>query len=167
VGNWGHDSFGKPRSKDEEFQDIVDKFPQGLKQAMFAAASRTTIKRSTWTGCALNAAGFEVGKADNVNSLEAAAETFNVPYDVVLYFISYWDQLPGTDEECTLKLRGMIEKAGLFKGPRTRRRARVVSLKVFESRAEKKLRSEFDSLVEDNMVPNTELAHSILVGAAN
>jgi hypothetical protein len=161
VGNWGSNYFGGSRSQDQLFQDVVDKFPAGLKQAIFAATSRTTIKRRTWDGCALNAAGFEVGKQGSVDNMEAASKAFGIDQGLVALFITKWDSLPGTDESCTQKLREVIEKAGLFSGPRTRRRTRTVQSRVFKEQ-ERVLREQFDVLVENNMIPDEELALEIL-----
>jgi hypothetical protein len=155
VGNWGSDLFGKKDTEPRNLQEILDKFPPKLKQAMFAAASRTTIKRATWNGCALNAAGFEVGKANEVNCLENAAAAFDVPYELVQKFITEWDGMYGTDEECTQRLREMIEKAGLFRKPGT------FNLRVFEATR----REEFDHLFKNNMVPDESVAISILDGS--
>jgi hypothetical protein len=161
VGNWGSNYFGGSRSQDQVFQDVVDKFPSGLKQAIFAATSRTTIKRRTWDGCALNAAGFEVGKQGSVDNMAAASATFGVSQGLVATFIDHWDHLPGTDEVCTQKLRTMIETAGLFSGPRTKRRTRTVQSRVYKEQ-QRVLREQFDVLVENNMIPDEELALEIL-----
>ena len=155
MGNWGSDLFGKKDTVPSDLQGIIDRFPPKLKQAMFAAASRTTIMRSTWTGCALNAAGFEVGKANEVNSLENAAAAFDVPFLLVQAFIAEWDSMYGTDEECTQNLRSMIEKAGLFRKPNT------FYIKAFEATR----REEFDHLFKNNLVPDESVAVSILDGS--
>jgi len=155
VGNWGSDLFGKKDIAPSNLQGVIDKFPPKLKQAMFAAASRTTIMRSTWTGCALNAAGFEVGKANEVRSLESAASSFDVPETLIEEFINRWDRLHGTDEECTQLLREMIEKAGLFRKPNT------FYIKAFEATR----REEFNHLFKNNLVPDESVAVSILDGS--
>ena len=143
-------------------QEIIDQFPVGLKQAMFAAASRTTIKRRSWNGCAMNAAGFEVGKSDSVQSISSAADAFNVSGELVSRFISRWDTMTGTDEECTQKLRSMIEESGLFTDPSSSKKhaTRVVSVTVY-----KQLREELEGLIERNEVPDEDIAVSILDGS--
>jgi hypothetical protein len=158
VGNWGSENF--TGSTSGSLQEVIDQFPVGLKQAMFAAASRTTIKRRNWNGCAMNAAGFEVGKSDSVQSISSAADAFNVSHDLVQRFITRWDSMTGTDEECTQKLRGMIEESGLFTEPASKKRgSRVVSVTVY-----KQLREELEGLIERNEVPDEDIAVSILDG---
>lgn len=142
-------------------QEVIDQFPVSLKQAMFAATSRTTIKRRTWNGCAMNAAGIEVGKSDSVQSFDAAAEAFGISPDLVTRFVSRWDSMYGTDEECTQKLRSMIEESGLFTEPSSKKHAtRVVSVTVY-----KQLREELEGLIERNEVPDEDIAVSILDGS--
>jgi hypothetical protein len=161
MGNWGSDNFAGSTTTNGGLQGVIDQFPAGLKQAMFAAASRTTIKRKNWNGCAMNAAGIEVGKSDSVKSLEAAAEAFHISTDLVQKFISRWDAMMGTDEECTQKLREMIEKAGLFNEPGSKKHeARIVSVTVY-----KQLRAELDELIETHQVPDEDVALSVLDGS--
>ena len=71
MGNWGVDSVLGNVTSPDTLQQIIEEFPSGLKQAMFAAASRDTIRRGTWNGCAMNAAGFQVGKLGSVSSVQS------------------------------------------------------------------------------------------------
>lgn len=160
-GNWGSENFAGTFG-DSDLQSVINEFPVGLKQAMFAAASRTTIKRKTWNNCAMNAAGFEVGKQGSVQSLRAASETFGIPESLVSRFIQKWDKLQGTDEDCTIKLREMIERSGLFNEPEVpgKKPTRIVSVTVY-----KQLREELDILIEQNEVPDEDMAVSILDGS--
>jgi hypothetical protein len=161
MGNWGAENFHQNNSK--TLEGIIAEFPSGLKQAMFAAASTRVIKRMTWNGCALNAAGMEIGRNDSVKSLEKAAETFGITKAQAGIFIRNWDTLEGTDEEATQHLRFLLEKVGLFSEPGQRPPKFVVRKKVYENQ-QKKLREEFDSLMEANEVPDVDLALDILVG---
>lgn len=155
MGNWGSDLFGKKDAAPTNLQETIDKFPPSLKQAMFAAASRTTIRRQTWNGCAMNAAGIEVGKNNQVQSLETAAAAFGISSDLVDSFIKRWDILDGSDEECTQLLRNMIEKAGLFRKPGS------FNIRVFEQ----KKRDEFEHLFTTHQVPDEDIALDILDGS--
>lgn len=164
MGNWGSDNFLGNKVGASSLEGIINEFPSGLKQAMFAAASTKVIKRQTWDGCALNAAGFEVGKNNQVSSISTAAQAFGITQSQVGIFIRCWDSLPGTDEECTIKLREMIEKAGLFTEP-GQKPPRIIRVKVYENQ-QKKLREQFDTLMEMNAVPDTDVALDLLVGAS-
>jgi hypothetical protein len=160
VGNWGSDNFLGNKVSPSTLEEVIEGFPSGLKQAMFAAASNKVIRRGTWTGCAMNAAGMEVGKKDSVQSIEEAAEAFKVTKAQVQLFIRCWDSLEGSDEYCTTFLRNSIEKAGLFTEP-GHKAPRIIRVKVYEDQ-QKKLREQFDTLMEANMIPDKELALEIL-----
>ena len=161
AGNWGSQNFGGSYDdRQNSLQGVIELFPPRLKQAMFAAASRTTIKRRNWNGCAMNAAGIEIGKADSVQSFDSAAQAFGIPPSLVENFVERWDRLDGTDEECTQHLRTMIEKAGLFSKPGKGRRG--APIQVFTS---SKLRKKFDTMVEHHIVPDEDVALSILDGS--
>jgi hypothetical protein len=160
VGNWGSDGFRGNKISLSTLEGIIEEFPSGLKQAMFAAASTKVIRRSTWDGCAMNAAGFEVGKQGSVDNVQAAAKTFGVTPNQVSIFIRCWDSLEGSDESCTQFLRDSIEKAGLFTEP-GRKPPRIIRVKVYEDQ-QKKLREQFDTLMGANMIADTELALDLL-----
>lgn len=160
MGNWGADNFSGSVGT---LEDIVGEFPSGLKQAMFAAASTRIIQRSTWNGCALNAAGMEVGKQGSVSSLKAASEAFGITQAQAGIFICHWDSLSGSDEEATQHLCTILERVGLFSEP-GQRPPRIIRKKVYENE-QKKLREEFNSLMESNSVPDMDLANDLLVGA--
>jgi hypothetical protein len=154
MGNWGLDVS-------DNLESIVNQFPPKLKQAMFAAASRGSLRRGTWNHCAFNAAGFEVGKLGEVRSLQSAAEAFDVTPILVKKFIRYWDHMTGTKEEVTIQLREAIEKVGLFTKSGA---SRIVWIKAFEQ-DEKAKREEFDQLMELNQIPDEDMASSILDGS--
>jgi hypothetical protein len=161
VSNWGSDGFKKVlgNTPDERtLQDLIGEFPVKLKQAMFSAASHGPIRRGTWTGCALNAAGVELEKA--VYSPETASETFGITHAQAVLFIECWDRMDGSNEECTEKLREMIEQEGLFRNP-GEKVPRIIRVKVYEDQ-QKKLREQFDMLMVANMIPDTEAALDLL-----
>jgi hypothetical protein len=168
MGVWGSENFTdtyKISHSPQTFEDIISQFPSGLKQAMFAAASHTTIARSTWNGCALNAAGMEVGKQDDVRSFEAAAKAFNITYALAKMFVVAWDSMRGSDVECTGILRDTIEKVGLFSEPGDKP-PRIIRRKVYESQ-QAQLHKQFQTLMESNSVPDTDVALELLVGSCS
>ena len=163
MGNWSSDGFKKSKligttPGERTLQDLIGEFPVTLKQAMFSAASHGPIRRGTWTNCALNAAGVELNKA--VASTETAEKVFGITQAQASLFISCWDRMAGSDEECTTKLREMIEQEGLFRNP-GEKVPRIIRVKVYEDQ-QKKLREQFDTLMEANMIPDTELALELL-----
>lgn len=160
MGNWGAENFSGGTVG--TLEEIVGEFPSGLKQAMFAAASNRIIARGSWNGCAMNAAGMEIGKQGSVRSLQAASKAFGITKSQVGIFIQHWNTLPGTDEEATQHLRTILEKVGLFSEP-GQRPPRIIRKKVYENE-QKKLQEEFDSLMASNEVPNMEMAADLLVG---
>lgn len=159
MSNWGSENFRVGKSSPGSLQDVINQFPKSLKQAMYAAASTRLIKRGTWSGCALNAAGDEIGV--NANSTSNAASAFNIPDQLVTSFISKWDKLQGTDEECTKRLKIMLEDANLFEEPQEAEEVRtgkkIVSVVVYEDQ-----RKKFDELVQAELVEFTDLAEMIL-----
>lgn len=168
MGVWGSDGFTDRYHRQhtpEVLEDIIQEFPSGLKQAMFAAASRTTIARNTWNGCALNAAGIEVGKSENISSFAAASKAFGITQALAQMFVHCWDNMKGTDEECTQILRDTITKVGLFVEP-GHKPPRVIKKKVFESQ-QAQLQKQFEALMESNSVPDTDVAMDLLVGAGS
>ena len=161
AGQWGASEFATSTSTPSSLQSVVDQFPSKLKQAMLAAASRQLIRRRNWNGCAMNAAGFEVGKTDSVQNISSAAEAFGVSSDLVSKFIQIWDGLWGTDEECTETLRNTIIKAGLFNEPETgkRKATRIVSVTVFKQKM-----AEYEDKFENFQIPDEDVALDILDG---
>lgn len=159
MGNWGSENFAG--TSGGSLQQVIDQFPSKLKQAMFAAASRGPIARRTWNNCAMNAAGFEVGTTKEVRSLATAAEAFSIPESLVQRFITIWDGMIGTDEDCTQKLRASIEESGLFTEPHEKKHGavRVVSVKVFEQKL-----ADFHEAIENFQVPDEDVALDILDG---
>lgn len=166
MGNWGSENFNTQRPEIDyairtnpdvkNLFRLINSHPINLKQAMFAAASRGNVARKTWIGCAFNQAGDNVNK--NVNSTASAMEAFGISEQEVEWFITIWDNLEGTDEECSHLLMGLIDKAGLFRLPGER--ANVVSTQVWEQKL-----SEFEALMEANQVPDEDIALSILDGS--
>jgi hypothetical protein len=92
-------------------QGIVGQFPPNLKQAMFAAAKRGGLQKGTWSGCAFNAAGTEIGRV--VQGTGMASQVFGVSPDLVDRFISFWDNSTTTSYE----LADILLKAGLTDPP--------------------------------------------------
>lgn len=129
----------------ETLYEVCKPFPSRLKKAMFAAASHGLIKRRTWDGCAFNAAGVQVGNME-IDSYHKSFREFSLPQAAVERFISVWDSLKGTDEECTFALREALQKADLFIDPS--RVKRVVRKRVFTSQATKE-QLEFEAMVKD------------------
>lgn len=160
MGNWGSENFGTTISGGS-LQAVIDQFPASLKQAMFAAASRGPIKRQTWNNCAMNAAGFEVGKKNEVRSLQSASQAFGIPESLVSRFISIWDGMYGTDEDCTQTLRSRIEDSGLFTEPGDKeRKTRIVSVTVFKQKL-----ADFHEAIDTFQVPDEDVALDILDGS--
>jgi hypothetical protein len=165
MGNWGSENFTVLGNsvKPGKLEEIIEEFPSGLKQAMFAAASHGIIKRHTWNGCALNAAGIEVGSPKEVRSFLTAAKAFNITASQAKLFVAFWDAMPGSDEHCTNFLRETIEKVGLFSEP-GQKPPRILKKKVYESQ-QTQLRNQFETLMAANQVPDVEFALELL-GAA-
>jgi len=144
--NWGEGNF---RTTDN-FEGAVAQLPPNVKQAMYAAANRNIIKRGTWNGCAFNAGSLEQFSDDcvqGVRSVASAAAFFNVSPSIVETFISRWDALAGTDEECTERLKRAILEVGLFSEPNESRGKRVLRTTVWKSE-ETRMREEFEAIVE-------------------
>lgn len=162
MGNWGASDFRQATTQHhKDLQSVVNQFPSGLKQAMYAATNDGKIvARRTWDGCAFNAAGGQVNK--EVSSTYAAAAAFDVPETLVSNFIDIWDSVLGSDEEATEFLRETILRAGLFSEPGAieKMKRRVVSHKVYESE-----KSRFEALMLANEIANIDVAESILVPA--
>jgi len=116
MGNWGADHF-QVRYERNPLQRVVDRFPANLKQAMYAAAERQTLRKGTWDGCAFNAAGRSVDA--QVASTSTAAATFNVDPKIVNDFIETWDSYAAEESRATEILKRCLLKAGLFDGPRS------------------------------------------------
>lgn len=151
MGNWG---FG---TKDQltPFENSVRWLTPAAKQAFYAAAASRTIKRRTWNGCAFNAGGEEIGIRD-INSIQAAADAFDIPVKSVSNFIHQWDSLIGSDDECNTMLRNAIVKVGLF-SPRGTLRLRKL---VFADRMDEKENAVFEQIdryVSDPEIKDEEL----------
>lgn len=148
--------------------DVVRPLPPNVKQAMFAAAEHRLISRGTWDGCAFNAAGGVIAEKlasmDSrmyVHSTSDAATVFGISPNLVQRFITVWDGLPGTDDECTQQLKDALEEVGLFSDPNERRGKRIIRTMLYKSE-QTRLREEFDKLVEDIKVPNMAEAAELL-----
>lgn len=168
MGNWGagfsEASYNRYRNnKGVSLCDTIEAFPAKLKQAMFSAATHGTLRRGTWNNCAFNGAGKEVGSA-NISSTMAASRVFGVTKAAVQQFITIWDKMPGDDAHCNGILRECIEKAGLFDEPGTRP-PRIIKVKVYEDQ-QKKLREQFDALMEANMVPDVDSLDNLFAECA-
>lgn len=162
MSQWGSKNFNtKPFGVG--LQDIVADFPSGLKQAMYAAANKGSLKRGTWNNCAFDAAANNTLRQAG-NPLYKAAEMFKVSPAMVSTFINHWDRMVGSDEECTQKLRDAIEQAGLFSEP-GQKPPRIIKMKVYEDQ-QKKLREQFDSLMEANMIEGTDVMEELLCGSS-
>lgn len=121
------------------------RLPAKAKQAMYAAASARKIAQGTWTGCAFNAGGIEIGN-ENVNSVQAAAAVFNCSVRVVSDFIREWDGLPERGDKATGILRETLEEVGLFNEPtRAIRIVRTVEWKSEQTKLVEAFRAEMDS----------------------
>lgn len=147
--NWGEGNFRQRGNS--FFEGIVQQLPPNVKQAMYAAANRGLIKRATWNGCAFNAGSLEVATEKDeclAVSISSAAQFFGISTDLVIKFINTWDQLPGSDEECTDRLKKAILDAGLFAEPNESRGKRVLRTTVWKSE-ETRMREKFEAMVED------------------
>lgn len=164
MGNWG--SF--------ELEDLIAEFPVRLKQAMYAAANKGTIRRGTWDHCALNAAdkmmklgveNFSRGQTpDFVHSTKMASQAFGITNAQASHFIRIWDSRGGTDEQCTEYLKECILKAGLFTEPGSKL-PRIVTKRVYTSE-ETKVQEEFFRMMEANEVPDIDVAIDLLFTSA-
>jgi len=146
--NWGEGNF-RSRSN-ETFEGVVQQLPPNVKQAMYAAANRNLIRRGTWNGCAFNAGSLEEFSDDcvsGVRSIQSAASFFNISPGLVESFITKWDALAGTDEECTARLKKAILDAGLFAEPNESRGKRIMRQTVWKSE-ETRMREQFEEMVE-------------------
>lgn len=146
--NWGEGNFRQ--RGDSSFEGIVQQLPPNVKQAMYAAANRDLIKRATWNGCAFNAGSLEVATEKDeclAVSVSSAAQFFNIEPELVTKFIQSWDVLPGTDEECTARLKKAILDAGLFAEPGESKGRRVLRTTVWKSE-ETRMREKFEEMVE-------------------
>ena len=85
------------------------------KQALYAATNNGSLKRGTWNGCALNAAGRVVG--ERITDSARAARVFETTPQIMRDFIVVWDRLRGPDHRCTALLREAILTVGLFTEP--------------------------------------------------
>lgn len=156
-------------------EEAIAELNDAARQAFYTAASKRTIKRGTWNGCAFNAAGEEVGQV--VRSTVTAAKAFGVSPTVVSNFISAWDSSTSrfkTDEEATAFLIKCIDEAGLHKdaieeeklkqtgsfSTGYKRLKKVFRVTVYES-LETKMK-KFEEQFENDTVPHTDLAEQLL-----
>lgn len=158
-GNWGSENFVGSKTP-ELLEQLIAEFPPKLKQAMYAAANTGNINRGTWNHCALNAAGKDEMFGKQVSSVQAASRTFGITVAQANNFIKMWDMREGTDEECTTWLKNTILDIGLFSEP-GKLMPRIVKKRVFTSE-ETRLKEEFDKLVENLEVPDTDVAFEFL-----
>lgn len=148
MGNW----TGTP-----ELEDMIAEFPSKLKKAIYAAASKGTISRKTWDGCAFNAASLiSQAEVTAAQSVDSASVAFNLTPTQVKNFILAWDNLNGTDEECTNHLKDQILKAGLFSEP-GQNLPRWVRKRVFTGQATKD-RIEFERMMVENAIEDIDVA---------
>lgn len=150
MGEWAPDGFGNKGNGPASLRQSIERLTPKAKQAFFAAASHTVIRRGTWNGCAFNAGGIEVGD-QTISSSKRAAELFEMETKDVNSFIRYWDSSKyGTDEKATQALRTMIEEVGLFSEPVGNKKfAGGTFVKVVHESDETKMRQEFDKMVSD------------------
>lgn len=145
--NWGEGNF---RQGNGALEGVVNQLPPNVKQAMYAAANRGLIKRGTWNGCAFNAGSLEVAKTQDeclAVSTTSAAKFFGITPELVNTFITRWDALQGTDEECTDRLKKAILDVGLFTEPGESKGRRVLRTTVWKSE-ETRMREKFEAMVE-------------------
>lgn len=158
-----HNAIGKVNLRDYDIYNAVRKLSPEAKKAMFSAATHGRIKRGTWNGCAFNAGGLEVGDP-KISSVIAAARVFNMSVQDVSYFIRCWDQLEGTDDECTQLLRDTIEKVGIYEPANARRKTTIERKIVYKSLATQK--AEFEQEMEKYEIPFEDEAANLLCMAA-
>ena len=146
MGTW---TVPADSSKNLSLERAIAQLNPKAKQAMYGAARAQTIHKGTWNGCAFNAAGMQLGGTINesVQSVQRAAEVFDLPAPVVQRFISAWDALPGDDKEATEILVASIEKIGLFSEPGTV--IKKVIRKTLYHNVEKKLLEELEKKITE------------------
>jgi hypothetical protein len=154
--------LGKVSLPAYDLYNVIRPLNPETKKAMFAAATHNMIKRGTWNGCAFNAGGLEVGDA-SISSYAKAAEVFNLPEVAVANFIRVWDQLKGTDEECTQLLREAIEKVGIYTEPNAKRATRIERKIVFKSLATQL--EEIEKELAADTIENVDEMAQLLCGA--
>lgn len=155
--------FGGGGSTPSNLEQAVAKLNPKAKQAMFSAATHGLIKRRSWSGCAFNQAGVEIGK--EVRSSQVAAAAFGCSVKVVNDFIRIWDSMSGSDAACTQALREAIENVGLFTEPEgAKKYVGVVRSRVYTS-YETKMREAFDASNAEAPVEGAAEAAELLVGS--
>lgn len=154
--DWGVQNFRRTNgnARATSLVDAITPLSPRAKQAMYAAAEKNLIVRRSWNGCAWNMAGQEVGA--EVKSAYAAHDVFGDSSSLVTRFIHYWDNMHGTDEECTAKLREALLEVGLTSQPEIKGNdkslRRSVTLVLHESE-ETKFKKEFEEIMEDMDLP--------------
>lgn len=128
------------------------------KQAMFAAATKRSIKRGTWSGCAFNAAGIEENRA--VSTTIQAAQVFGLPEHVVSRFIMAWDQTVRnmSEAEANELLKNLLTDSNLHEDDYEK--LEPAEFKVYES-MESKI-AKFEQQLAEDSVPLTEEALELL-----
>lgn len=153
------------------FGEAVANLSPKAKQAMYSAGTHGLIKRSTWNGCAFNKAAEVVG-VSGVSDARIAAQVLDMPAFRVSDFISKWDSLPGSDEECTKLLLRTLDEVGLFTEPAWKiaaekpheKIARTVRTRVYTS-YETKMREAFEASNATAPIEGAAEAALLLSGA--
>jgi len=160
-------------------EEAIAELNDSARQAFYTAASKRTIKRGTWNGCAFNAAGEEVNQI--IRTTSTAAKAFGISVQAVSNFISAWDSSTSrfaTDEEATQFLIKCIrDNVGLHKDAIEeekvqetaqptgyKRLKKIFRVTVYES-LETKMK-KFEEQFENDTVPHTDVAEKILCGVA-
>lgn len=160
VGKWG---FKSPvgsitHASQADLAKAVSALNVQTKQAMYAAATKRSIKRGTWSGCAFNAAGHEVGQ--QVSMTGKASEVFGLPEHVVSRFIMAWDRTVNnmTEEQANELLKQLLTDSNLHTDEYEK--LEPAEFKVYES-MESKI-AKFEEQMATDSVPLTDEALELL-----
>lgn len=128
---------------------VIRKMTPKAKQAMYAAASKSLLRRGTWDGCAFNAAGKAV-TSQHITSTDKAGKAFGMHSNIVSEFIGVWDHSSNylNDAEATEALKEAILKVGLFTGAGNTIRVRISRVTVNKNQQEAE-RDAFEAIVKD------------------
>ncbi len=164
MGKWNADNLMTTvTTGNTSLQSAVVNLNPKTKQAMYAAGKKGPIVKRSWSGCAFNAAGEELDV--QVASTMVAAQTFDLPYDVVSKFIQTWDN----GDETTEDLISIILEVGLYteageNKPKLHRLNKVM-LRTYTS-WETRMKEELDFDIEQDVLPvgTEEAAELIFAG---
>jgi hypothetical protein len=139
---------------------VIASLSTTAKESMLAAAKKHNFAKSTWNGCAFNAASQEDGQ--NIQGTKPTAEYFGMAPVEVSAFIGWWDSSPCTTKELVTAIETSLREDWSAKDDEVRRYEVLVHEHV--PTEEEKFNSLVESLdlqCEDRDETQQEFAESV------